>query len=273
MTGATSVVFDNCKIIASNFSGCTMVKTVFNECEIEETALDGTDGDVLRVNKCIIKTRSAFSGSKIQFEFKDSTLSGVNMMAQNGAFPLTIDGGLLSEVDFGKSYFSDVILRRVRQGEGGIKFNSITAENIRLEEVELDGIGFMESHAKTAIIVDSEILAIGFSGGGVGKIIFRNSTVQYFDIAESMMPHVEFNSCRLIEPMLYDGLIKEFAIRDSTVKDITGNGFKAEIVVWDNVTLDGKIDLTNAQIKDFRPTRLKRGPRLQLITTGSNLRF
>jgi hypothetical protein len=186
---------------------------------------------------------------------------------------LTIEGGLLSEVDFSKSHFSTVTLRRVRQGEGGIKFNNITAENIRLEKVELDGIGFMGSYAKTAIIVDSVVLAIGFSGGGVGEIIFRDSTVQYFDIAESMMPHVEFNSCRLIEPMLYDGFIKEFAIRDSSVKDITGNGFKADIVVWDNVTLDGKIDLTNAQIKDFRPTRIKRGPRLQLITTGSNIRF
>jgi hypothetical protein len=37
--------------------------------------------------------------------------------------------------------------------------------------------------------------------------------------------------------------------------------------------LDGKIDLTNAQVKDFRPTRLKRGPRLNLITSGSNMRF
>jgi hypothetical protein len=59
----------------------------------------------------------------------------------------------------------------------------------------------------------------------------------------------------------------------STINIIDATEFKGEIVLWDNVTLDGKIDLTNAQVKDFRPTRLKRGPRLNLITTGSNMRF
>jgi hypothetical protein len=59
----------------------------------------------------------------------------------------------------------------------------------------------------------------------------------------------------------------------STIHIIDATEFKGEIVLWDNVTLDGKIDLTNAQVKDFRPTRLKRGPRLNLITTGSNMRF
>jgi uncharacterized protein YjbI with pentapeptide repeats len=269
----TEVIFDNCKIEYSNFSGCTMLKTSLRNCEIIETRFDGTDGDLLRINSCKIMSRSTFSGSKIHFIFKDTTLSGVNMMGLGGCHPLTIDDCLLDEVDFYKSHFSDITLRRVQQGEGGIKFNGITAESIRLEKAELDGIGFMESHAKTAIIVNSEVFAIGFSGGGVGKITFRNSTVQYFDIAESIMPNVEFTSCNLIEPMLYDGFIKEFVIRDSSIKDITGNGFKADIVVWDNVTLDGKIDFTNAQIKDFRPTRLKRGPCLQLITTGSNVRF
>jgi hypothetical protein len=48
---------------------------------------------------------------------------------------------------------------------------------------------------------------------------------------------------------------------------------KADTVLWDNVTLNGKIDLTNAQVKDFRPTRIQHGPDLQLITTGSNLNF
>jgi len=39
--------------------------------------------------------------------------------------------------------------------------------------------------------------------------------------------------------------------------------------------LGGQSDTHKAepQIKDFRPSRLKRGPNLNLITTGSNLRF
>ena len=194
-------------------------------------------------------------------------------MMTEGNHSLLIDGGLLSEVDFSKSHFSTVTLRRVTQGDGGVKFNGITAKDILLEDVDLDGIGFMKATAETAIISDSQILAIGFIGSRVDKIYFSNSTIRYFDIAESMMPHVEFTKCKLYEPMLYDGVIEELAIRESTITDMKCKNFKADIVLWDNVTLDGKIDLTNAQVQHFRPTRLKRGPRLNLITTGSNMRF
>lgn len=266
------VLFDDCEFFDTSYSGSKMENVRFLNCKIERTGIGYLEGGRVQFEGCNWDT--GIGGmSQCHFEFRKSTIGGVMFMGMKGAVPLVIEDCSLDEVNFGKSNFSNIILRRVRQGEGGIKFNDITAENIRLEDVSLDGIGFMNSRSKTAIIRDSEVLAIGFSGGGVGKIIFSNSTIQYFDIAESMMPHVEFNSCQLINPMLYDGLIEELAIRDSSIKDLTGNGFKGDIVIWDNVTLDGKIDFTNAKIKDFRPTRLKRGPRLQLITTGSNIQL
>jgi uncharacterized protein YjbI with pentapeptide repeats len=267
------VEFVDCKFLDSTLSGSTMTGVRFVNCTMEETKLTGLDGTELVIEGGEYKVRTSFSFSGIPFKFKNASFSGVNFMGMVDSCPLSIEGGLLSEVDFSKSHFSTVTLRRVKQGEGGIKFNGITAKDILLEDVDLDGIGFMNATADTAIIRNSQIFAIGFSGGGVGKIYFSNSTIRYFDIAESMMPHVEFTKCKLYEPMLYDGLIEEFAIRESTITDMKGKNFKADIVLWDNVTLDGKIDLTNAQVKDFRPTRLKRGPRLNLITTGSNMKF
>jgi uncharacterized protein YjbI with pentapeptide repeats len=268
----TDVIFEDCEFTDTSLSGSTMVNVHFKNCKIDHTGIAYLKGEKVEFNGCHWET-GAGGDSRCEFVFKNCTLGGISFSMMKNGVPILFEDCLLDEIDFYGSHFSEVSLRRVRQGEGGIKFNDITAENIRLEDVSLDGIGFMNSRSKTAIIRDSEVLAIGFSGGGVGKIIFSNSTIQYFDIAESMMPHVEFNSCQLINPMLYDGFIEELAIRDSSIKDLTGNGFKGDIVIWDNVTLDGKIDFTNAKIKDFRPTRLKRGPRLQLITTGSNIQL
>jgi hypothetical protein len=93
------------------------------------------------------------------------------------------------------------------------------------------------------------------------------------EFSEVKLPKVTITNCRLYDTGLYDGYIDEFAVYNSEFNIIVGENFKADIVVWDNVTLDGKIDLTNAQVKDFRPTRLKRGPKLNLITTGSNMKF
>ena len=267
------VEFVDCKFQDSTLSGSTMTGVRFVNCTMEETKLTGIDGTELVIDGGEYKVRTSFSFSGLPLKIKNANFYGVNFMGMVDSCPLSIEGGLLSEVDFSKSHFSTVTLRRVRQGEGGVKFNSITAKDILLDDVDLDGIGFMQATANTALIRDSHILAIGFSGGGVGEIHFSNSTVRYFDIAESMMPHVEFTKCKLYEPMLYGGLILELAIRESTITDMKGKNFKADIVNWDNVTLDGKIDLTNAQVKDFRPTRLKRGPKLNLMTTGSNIRF
>jgi uncharacterized protein YjbI with pentapeptide repeats len=267
------VVFEDCEFVSTQFLKSKFVNVKIVNCKGIEAEFDELSGSELLVENTVLNDRSSFTDSKIPLVFRNTTLSGVNMMGLSGNHPLIIEGGILDEVDFYKSHFSTVTLRRVKQGEGGIKFNGITAKDILLEDVDLDGIGFMNATADTAIIRNSQIFAIGFSGGGVGKIYFSNSTIRYFDIAESMMPHVEFTKCKLYEPMLYDGLIEEFAIRESTITDMKGKNFKADIVLWDNVTLDGKIDLTNAQVKDFRPTRLKRGPRLNLITTGSNMKF
>lgn len=87
------------------------------------------------------------------------------------------------------------------------------------------------------------------------------------------MPYVELTGCNIHSFPMWDGYTDELTVQNSSIGEIDGENFKADLVVWDNVTLDGKIDLTNAQVKDFRPTRLKRGPTLNLITTGSNMRF
>jgi hypothetical protein len=84
---------------------------------------------------------------------------------------------------------------------------------------------------------------------------------------------IHVSNSTLHDSGLFRGIVEEFSVHNSTIDEIVGKNFKADIVIWDNVTLNGKIDLTNAHIKDFRLTRLKRGPRLQLITTGSNIRF
>ncbi|ALC14843.1 hypothetical protein DSOUD_0042 [Desulfuromonas soudanensis] len=87
------------------------------------------------------------------------------------------------------------------------------------------------------------------------------------------MAYVLLSNCQLRDIALWDCFVDEYAVVNSAIHTIRGKNFKAETVLWDNVALNGKIDLTNAQVKDFRPTRIQRGPDLQLITTGSNMKF
>ena len=110
-------------------------------------------------------------------------------------------------------------------------------------------------------------------GAKINKIHFRDSGLRHVDFDATNIGALNADKCEFLKPFFHRGFIAEFSLTNSTIEEARGKGFKADMVVWDNVTLDGKIDLTNAQVKDFRPSRLKRGPRLQLITTGSNMRI
>lgn len=134
------------------------------------------------------------------------------------------------------------------------------------------GVSLASVHADYVSIVGGK-MKTSFSDSTIPKVYARDAEFYLFSLSESKLPYVELTNCNIHDFPMWDGFAEELLVQSCRIGEIDGENFKADIVVWDNVTLDGKIDFTNAQIKDFRLTRLKRGPRLQLITTGSNIRF
>ena len=266
------VDFVDCKFLDSTLSGSTMTGVRFVNCMMEETKLTGLDGTELVIEGGEYKVRTSFSFSGIPLKFQEVSFSGVNFMGMVDSYPLSIEGGLLSEVNFSKSHFSTVTLRRVRQAEGGVYFNGVTAENINFEDVDmLEGTGIGDATVGTIRIIGGQMYGPAFKNANIAKTYIRNAYVTRFALGNMGQLHVDNST--LHRPGFFKGSIEELSITNSTIDEIVGENFKADLVIWDNVTLDGKIDLTNALVKDFRPTRLKRGPKLNLITTGSNMRF
>jgi uncharacterized protein YjbI with pentapeptide repeats len=267
------VEFEDCQFISTGFLGSQVINVKIINCEGTEAEFDDLRGSELVVENSVLNDLSSFTDSKIPLSFRNTTLSGVNMMGLSGYHSLTIESGMLDEVNFGKSHFSDVTLRRVKQGEGGVKFNGVTAESINFENVEMmRGTGIGYATVGTVRIVGGKMYGPSFLDAKIAKVYVRDAYVTRFAIG-NMMGQIHVNNSILHRSGLFDGFVDEFNVSNSTIDEIVGENFKADTVIWDNVTLDGKIDLTNAHIKDFRPTRLKRGTRLQLITTRSNIRF
>jgi uncharacterized protein YjbI with pentapeptide repeats len=286
-----NVIFEDCEFTSSNFNGAKFVDCVFKECKIYDTKINRAVVKNGQFNDCDIKNSGmvkwtgdevSFNGGKIldtplaqgniKFTFHNTDLDGVRVMMTEGNHSLLIEGGLLSEVDFSKSHFSTVTLRRVKQGEGGVYFNGVTAESINFEDVDmLEGTGIGDATVGMVRIVGGQMYGPAFKNANIAKTYIRNAYVTRFALGN--MGQVYADNSTLHRSGFFKGGIDELSVTNSTIDEIVGKNFKADIVLWDNVTLDGKIDLTNAQVKDFRPTRLKRGPRLNLITTGSNMKF
>ena len=265
-------IFKNCKLNNTKINRATWKNGQFLNCQIENSILNKWFGDGVVFNGGKILD-TPFAEGKIQYTFKNIELDGVQVVLTEGGVPLTVEDSDLSEVDFGDSHFSDIILRRVKQSGGGVKFNDLTAKSISFEDVDMTkGTAIGRSNVGVVRISGGRF-GTAFDGSTVGRIIARDAELSYMSFSEATLPYVEIAKCSLYDTGMWDGHIKEFLVTNSQFNVIVGENFKADIVLWDNVTLDGKIDLTNAQVKDFRPSRINRGSNLQLITTGSNMRF
>ncbi len=205
--------------------------------------------------------------------FRKCTLDGVGLSGMKQPNSMIVEDSYLDEVDFGRGLFSTVTLRRVKQGEGPVRFNGATMESIRIEDVDMwRGLSLAEIKAGL-VSIEGGTLKTAFSDSIIPKVYARGVEFYLFSLSEANLPYVSLIDCMIHDFPLWDGFVEELLVQNSIIGEIDGENFKADTVVWDNVTLDGKVDLTNAHINDFRPTRIKRGPKLNLMTTGSNIKF
>ncbi len=269
----TDVLFENCTFYGVEFGGSAMVNVRFKRCKFADTRLKELTGNELVVEESMLEEKTSLAWSSIPMLFRKCTLDGVGLSGMKQPNSMTIEDSVLDEVDFSRGLFSSITFRRVKQGEGPIRFNSITADTLEFDDVDLTrGVGIAYSKVKLVKIVNGRFGA-AFEGSTIAKVVARDVYLVNIDFSEAVMPSVSMNHCELLDLALWDSTIIEFSIMDSSINIANGKNFKGDTVVWDSVTLDGKIDFSNAKIEDFRPTRLKRGPKLNLITTGSNLKF
>ncbi len=268
----TDVLFKDCEFVDSDINRSKFINVKFENCRFLQMSLVENDGDRLIFVNCHL-LNSGMGGGSIDFEITDCILDGVDVSTAKGGHQVLIEGGLLSEVDFGDSNFSTVTLRRVKQGEGPVRFNGSTAEGIRIEDAEMArGLSLAEVTAGF-VSIEGGRLNTAFSNSSIPKIYLRKVRPCAVSIHNAKLQSISMIDCEIENFQLWGGYVDEMLVQNSTIDKSYSKNFKANIVVWDNVTLAGKIELTNAQINDFRPHRITRGPKLNLITTGSNLKF
>lgn len=268
----TDVLFEDCEFVDTSLCGNTMANVRFKDCKINETGIGYLKGGGVEFEGCQWDT-GVGGDSSCEFIFKNCTIGGVSFSMMKGTVPILFEDCLLDEVNFNKSHFSDITLRRVQQGEGPTRFNGSTAKSIRFESVDMTrGVSLAHVIAES-VTIDGGTFRGATEGSTIAKVFAHDANLFMYDMSEAKMPSVSIWNCEIEDLAIWESFVEELSISNSTVLGIDATDFKADTVVWDNVTLDGKIDFTNAHIKDFRPTRIKRGPHLQLITTGSNIHF
>ena len=267
-----NVTFKDCRFIDSNINRSTIESVSFESCELRQMGLVNNKGTQISFIKSHIED-SGMGDCALDFQFINSSLDGVDLSTSRARHNIFIEKGILSDVDFGDSTFFSIIIKNARQGAGSIKFNDLSAESIVVENVDMTHGTAMARSTIGSVTILGGRFGTSFGHSKIGSISIRDVELTYMEFSRVNLPKVTITNCSLYDTAFYDGFIEELAVYNSKIDIVIGENFKADTVVWDNVTLDGKIDFTDAHIKDFQPSRITRGPNLNLITTGSNLKF
>ncbi len=265
-----NVTFEDCELTDVSFfeSKLPGVRFINSKLKDETTFQKSSNGDLFFDH--VTMNKVAFFQAQAKIVVKDSNLGRVNMTGLMAPSSLTFEKGELKEVNFSDSHLSTFSLVGVNADKYGFEGGTINKVDIRDNYL---GIGMREVQIGSLTIERSKI-----------ESRFTLSKIDHVDIAscqtvidlgfyKSTIGTLSVRECALENFRAIGATITTLRVKDSQLRNSEFKNLKAGVVTFENVTLDQKIDFTNAQIETLNLKGLVKSPGLNLITTGSNVKL
>lgn len=266
----TNVTFEDVTLREVRFFGPTLNNVRFVRCEFDAVNIDRTKNSRIEVIDSKIENSSLSRGQLIAV-FRNSKLS--DQTALTSLMPP-------SSLTFEKSELIQVNLDRS-------KLKSLVIEDSKYDAV-------LDAGSVDSVVIKNSSVDTSFSASTIGKLSLTNTVVTQFSFNKANAGSMFFEHCSQLKDFVMYGTaidtldiahckvsdfypavatIGTLRLRDST---LTKSGFerlKAKTMILENVSLDGEINFTGAQIGELKTHNIAKQPGLNLITTGSNVRF
>lgn len=266
----TDVVFEDVKLRGIRFFHATLNNVRFVRCTFNGVNVDQTKNSRIEVSDSQAISTS-FSEGQLIAVFRNSKLfEGVEITDLLPPSSLT----------FEKSELDDVIMERSKLKELIIdhsKFDAIvdagSADTVTVRNSTID-TSFSESTIGKLTVTDSVVTKMMFNGAKVNSMSFGNCG-RLFGVGmyQAIIGTLDISGCPLDDFDIPETKINAWRIKDSSITNSKFEDIKAKTLILDNVSLDGELDFTGAQIGDLQARNVTKQPGLKLITTGSNAKF
>lgn len=295
-TVTKNLTFTNTVIQSNSFENVEFTDAIFNNVTFEDSEFFNTSFYMSQMTgvkfiRCTFKNKSDFS-----------TLKNSNIEFDHSTFEETSFGYSQANFAFHNSILTDV--RFV-----SLAFpSSITFENSKLQDVALDrakiskltmdnttGGGRSGFNGGSIAEVEVKNSAMGFtlSEGNLGKVTFVNSEINV-NFASSNIKEIQITNCKKMSDfVLYkskvdslqisncpiddfhpvEAIIKNFNIDHASIVNSKFKKMKVENFTLSDVSLDGPLDFSNAQVEHLITKNITKLPGLNLNLTGSNVKF
>lgn len=267
----SGVVFEDVRLVEVRFFGATLKNVRFVRCTFNGSNVDQLKASNIEVvDSKVIHT--SLSEGELTAVFKNSQLyKGTKLTSLRLPSSLTFEKSDLDDVDLSRSVLNDLILDTVKSNKSGFDTGTISKVDITGGDISF---GFTEAKIENIKIHDLNNVGLAFQDAVIKTMSLNKCRTTFnVNLFHARVGAIDVANCALNNFSPMEMTVDVLHISDGSIANSEFQKMKAKTLTLENVTLDGKLDFTNAHIGDLKVHNVTKQPGLQLITTGSNVRF
>ena len=266
----TDVTFEDTELRSTSFYKAKLQRVRFIRCKLNGVNVDETVESTIEITDSKLVSSSLSEGQLVA-TVKNSTLKDIEFTDLESPSSLAFEKSELNEANFGRSILEQLTFidsKIVESGGSGAVIDRFTVTRTALD------FGLAESRFKNIVISGSTLKALGLGNNQIQELEISDCT-QFDDLGlyETKLGSLKINRCTVKGLRPRSATIDLWSVKDSQIANSKFEGMKVKTATLENVTLDKELNFTNARIDQLVAKNITKLPGLNLITTGSNVKF
>jgi len=255
----TGVKFIHCKFTAYSEADFMYLKD--SNIEFEYTTFEAEETGHAKVD---------FAESNANLTFRNSTLTKVSLTDLILPSSLTFENSKLQDVDTSRSKLSKLVLDNATGGHNGSNVGSIAVVEFRNSSV---GFGLGECTLDKVTFANSRVES-SFANSTVKELQINNCKgMESFSLYQAKVDSLQISNCPINNLRSIEATIQNFRIDKASIENSKFKKMKVVNFTLTDVSLDGQLDFSNAQVENLITKNITKGSGLNLNLTGSNVKF
>jgi len=262
-------VFEDAIFDASTFFHAELLNVRFVRCQFKNAGLESLKASTISIEDSKLEDVSFFR-SVIIATVRWSKFIDVGMTGLVAPSALTFEKSDLKEVNADDSILSSL---RATDSQIDATFKNAKIGRVEFEGSELD-TSLSESVITSMIVASSKIKTLRMNSAKMDSVVIRDcEQTKNFGFYKATVRKIDVERSKLSDFDVAKTSVETLRISNSTLSETDFEELKAKSVSLENIFLDGKVDFTNAHIDQLTTKNITKLPSLNLITTGSNVKF
>jgi uncharacterized protein YjbI with pentapeptide repeats len=212
-----------------------------------------------------------FAGSTAALTFRNSTVTGVQLVDLVLPSSLTFENSKLQDIDMSRSKLAKLVMDGVKGG-GATGFDTGNVAEVVFRNSEV-GINLGEMTLGKVSYVNS-VVNVNFASSNIKELQINNCKgMEDLNLYQAKIDSLQIGNCPVSDLAPIEATIQNFSINKASIENSKFKKMKVVNFTLTDVSLDGHLDFSNAHVEHLITKNITQKSGLNLNLTGSNVKF